>query len=108
MSILKTVLGVLVALAIVVAGVLFGLDNRQEVQVVLQEYAFGPLPLFFWIYLSLFLGILVGLLMMLPKNVILRIRLKRLMQRHAVTVSTSEVPPKPTPIDERLEPPKPD
>ncbi len=87
MAILKSIVYVLVALAFIIFGLIFSFRNQELISV---DLLFFEMPLFsigFWILGSLIAGVLLGLILALPRQLFQSIRIKMLTKKQHDTNS---------------------
>lgn len=79
MRVFTRILGIIFVVTVTVVGVIFAMANRDPIDLVFLQYMSVELPIFTWLFISFGIGLLVGIFCMLPRYLIARGRLKRVL-----------------------------
>ncbi|MCY4655539.1 MAG: LapA family protein [Gammaproteobacteria bacterium] len=101
MHILRRIIAVIFVVSVTAVGVIFALANRDPVMLYFLDFVSLELPIFFWLFTAFVLGVLVGLICLLPRFLITRGQLakSRKAQHSAVVSERHESPDSETYID---------
>ena len=81
MKIVGRIFGILVIVVASVLAVIFAMANRDAVILYFMDFYSQELPLFIWLYITFGIGLLVGILAMVPRYVGVKLKLRKALRQ---------------------------